>query len=273
MPDARTTGARGGVAPLRAAPPFACAAALALALGAAAPAAAAQPARNPYLADSANNQAHWNDAATDSTPARVARGHYCMSPGGAAIVPSDGLGIPSYSATVGGRHIVWFFSGAMLRKLEYAGGRFVEIDRQPIRQTLPGRTLLDDAARVAQADAIHGFLRAGDEAGLAAYLARQPNRLLSAVEDQVEQGVLYSLFTRDHGVIGANARGLVQFDNVDPRDPLSKLAPARHAAPEIKIDRRSRRKARRAGRRAGASRQKKGGERNDDPQRRPFHRR
>jgi hypothetical protein len=215
---------------LRAAPPFAWAAALALALGAAAPAAAAEPARNPYLADSTNNQAHWNDAATDSTPARVARGHYCMTPGGAAIVPSDGLGIPSYSATVGGRHIVWFFSGAMLRKLEYAGGRFVEIDRQPIRQTLPGRTLLDDAARAAQADAIHGFLRAGDEAGLAASLARQPNRLLSAVEDQVEQGVLYSLFTRDHGVIGANARGLVQFDNVDPRDPLSKLAPARHAA-------------------------------------------
>ena len=35
-----------------------------------------QPKRNPYLADSPNNQSHWNDAATDSTPAAVPKGHF-----------------------------------------------------------------------------------------------------------------------------------------------------------------------------------------------------
>ena len=84
----------------------------------------AEPARNPYLADSNNNQAHWNDAATDHTPVAVPTGHYCMVPGGAAIVPSDGLGIPAYGAEVGGRRIYWFFSGTALRKLELIGGQF-----------------------------------------------------------------------------------------------------------------------------------------------------
>lgn len=189
-----------------------------------------EPARNPFLADSPNNQAHWNDAATDHTPVAVPKGHYCMTPGGAAIVPSDGLGIPAYGATVAGRQIYWFFSGTALRKLELANGRFIEIDRQPIRQNLPGLTLLDYAGHEAQADAIQRLLQAGDEAGLAAYLASQPNRLLPAVEDQVEQGVLYSLFTRDHGFIGGNSRGLVAIDNLDPSDPASRLATPRYAA-------------------------------------------
>ena len=189
-----------------------------------------EPARNPFLANSPNNQAHWNDAATDHTPVAVPKGHFCMTPAGAAIVPSDGLGIPAYGATVAGRRIYWFFSGTALRKLELVNGRFVEIDRKPIRQNLPGLALLDDSAREAQASAIHRLLRAGDEAGLAAYLAAQPNRLLPAVEDQVEQGVLYSLFTRDHGFIGGNSRGLVAIDNLDPRDPASRLAEPRYAA-------------------------------------------
>lgn len=190
----------------------------------------AEPARNPYLADSPNNQAHWNDAATDHTPVAVPKGHFCMVPGGAAIVPSDSLGIPAYGAKVGGRRIYWFFSGTALRKLELIGGQFIEIDRQPIRQTLPGMAVLGPAQRQAQADAIKALLDAGDEAGLATYLAAQPNRLLQAVEDQVEQGVLYSLFTRDHGFIGGNARGLVAIDNLDPRDPHSRLGAPRYAA-------------------------------------------
>ena len=188
------------------------------------------PARNPYMADSPNNQSHWNDAATDSTPAAVPKGHFCMTPTAAAIVPSDGLGIPAYGATVRGKRVYWFFSGTALRKLHLVDGRFIEIDRRPIRQNLPGLRLLDDAGRFGQAEAIRGFLDAGDEPGLAGYLAAQPNRLLQAVEDQVEQGVLYSLFTRDHGFIGANARGLVQIDNLDPADPYSRLGEPRYAA-------------------------------------------
>lgn len=196
---------------------------------------AGEPARNPFLADSPNNQSHWNDAATDSTPARVPRGHYCMTAAGAAIVPSDGLGIPAYGAKLGGKQVYWFFSGTALRKLHFVDGRFVEIDRRPIRQDLPGLVLLDDAARHRQFEAIRAFLSAGDEAGLAAYVAAQPNRLASAVEDQVDQGVLYSLFTRDHGFIGGNARGLVQIDNLDPADPSSRLGAPRYASlpPEL----------------------------------------
>ena len=235
MNTARLPGNKGGAASrlIRKAAPPSLLAAIALALLQAGPALsrpAAQPARNPWLADSPNNQSHWNDAATDSTPAAVPRGHYCMSADGAVIVMSDGLGIPAYGATVAGQPVYWFFSGTMLRKLHRLGNRMIEIDRKPIRQDLPGLTLLDSAARSRQAAAIQAYLDAGDEAGLAAYLAAQPNRLASAVEDQVEQGVLYSLFTRDHGFIGGNARGLVQIDNLDPADPASKLGEPRYAA-------------------------------------------
>ena len=41
--------------------------------------------RNPWLADSPNNQSHWNDAATDSTAAAVPKGHYCLTRAGAAL--------------------------------------------------------------------------------------------------------------------------------------------------------------------------------------------
>ncbi|MEN9717955.1 MAG: hypothetical protein RIQ99_833 [Pseudomonadota bacterium] len=192
--------------------------------------AANTPAQNPFLAASPNNQSHWNDAATDSTEAAVPKGHYCMLPDGAAIFPSDGMGIPAYGATLKGVKVYWFFTGTALRKLQLVNGQFTEIDRRPIRQSLPGMTVLSREQRLAQFDAIHAYLQAGDEAGLAKYLADQPNRLTSSVEDQVQQGVLYSLFTRDHGFIGANARGLVQIDNIDPADPLSKLGEPRYAS-------------------------------------------
>ena len=58
--------------------------------------AATQPPMNPYLAQTFNNQGHWNDAATDATDLAVPRGHYVMTPDGAEVVPSDGMGIPFY---------------------------------------------------------------------------------------------------------------------------------------------------------------------------------
>ncbi|MBU6253382.1 MAG: hypothetical protein KGN98_09335, partial [Alphaproteobacteria bacterium] len=101
-----------------------------------------RPATNPYLAASHNNQSHWNDAATDSTNLPMVRGHYCMTASGAQIVPSDAMGIPSYMARLGGREVHWFFSGAMLRKLEFANGRFREIDHKRVAQNFPERTIL-----------------------------------------------------------------------------------------------------------------------------------
>lgn len=187
--------------------------------------AGAQIPRNPFLADSPNNQSHWNDAATDSTAAAVPKGHYCMIPGGAAIAYADTLGIPAYDAEVGGRRVVWFYAGTALRKLHLTEAGFVEIARQPVRIALPDYRPQPDAARAALAGELTGLLERGDEAAIGALVARQPNRLQSAIEDQVAQGVLYSLFTRDHGFIGANARGLLRIDNLDPADPFSGLAP------------------------------------------------
>jgi hypothetical protein len=186
---------------------------------------AAMPAQNPFLAAEHNNQSHWNDAATDSTEAATPLGHYRMTRRGWRMEPNDALGIPAYSAIVDGREMHWFFSGTALRKLiRTSQGRFIEVSRQSVAQNLAGYRAVSASQRVAQARAVQTYLRRGDEAGLAAYLERQPNRLLSAVEDQVAQGVLYSLFTREHAFIGANARGLVRIDNTDPADPTSPLA-------------------------------------------------
>jgi hypothetical protein len=200
-------------------------------------AAAAGPAQNPFLLASYNNQSHWNDAATDSTDLAVPRGHYRVTPNSYVLTPSDSLGIPAYRADVDGAAVHWFFSGASLRKLHWESGRFVEIDRRAIRQHLENFCTLTDGERRQQAEAVRAFLERGDEEGLLAYLRSQPNRLLSAVEDQVAQGVLYSLMTADHAFIGASARGLVRIDQEDPTDPYSCLAqPPQTTLPDALFD-------------------------------------
>lgn len=184
----------------------------------------AAPAQNPWLASEPNNQSHWNDAATDSTEAAVPRGHYRVTPGSYDWLPSEALGIPAYTARVRGREVHWFFTGTQMRKLLWEGGRWREIDRRAVQHGLPGYSPPADALRRRQAVEMRGFLTRRDEAGLIDWVRKQPNRLESAVEDQVAQGVLYSLLTADHAFIGANARGLLRIDQQDPGDPLSKLA-------------------------------------------------
>lgn len=211
--------------------------ALALAVLPAIPAAGAALPRNPYLADSPNNQSHWNDAATDSTEAAVPAGHYCLTPGSFAIAWSDALGIPAYGAEVGSERVYWFFSGTALRKLHFRDGAWVEIARQPVRMDLPGYSPLPDSARERQALALRDLLLNGGEPAIGRMIEAQPNRLRTAVEDQVAQGVLYSLFTRDHGFIGANARGLLRIDNLDPAEPFSGLsAPLQTSLPADLFD-------------------------------------
>ena len=203
---------------------------LALACVHAAPAASSALPRNPWLTDSPNNQSHWNDAASDSTDAAVPTGHYCLTPGSFAVAWSDALGIPAYGAEVAGKRVYWFFSGTALRKLHYNDGAWVEIARQPIRMNLPGYRPLPGPAREQQALAFRELLEKGDEAAIGAMIEAQPNRIQMAVEDQVSQGVLYSLFTRNHGFIGANARGLLRIDNIDPADPFSGLTVPQQAS-------------------------------------------
>lgn len=183
-----------------------------------------QPRLNPYLAQIDNNQGHWNDAQTDSTEVAVPRGHYEITPGSWQIVPSDALGIPAYTDTVAGRQVIWYFAGFSMRKLVRVDGRELEVDRVHLPVDLPGYRAVSAHERLQQAREVRRHLAAGDERGLLDYLRSQPNRLQSAVEDQVRHGVLYSLITRDHAIIGSNARGLIRFDQVDPADPFSRLA-------------------------------------------------
>ncbi len=199
--------------------------------------AATQPPMNPYLAQTFNNQGHWNDAATDATDLAVPRGHYLMTPDGAEVVPSDGMGIPFYQDQVAGKEVYWFWAGFSMRKLHRENGRFVEIDRVDLPTAFTDYRPVSAEERFAQAREVRRFLDARDEAGLLAYLRAQPNRMMSAIEDQVRLGILYSLITREDAFIGSNARGLIRIDQQDPRDPYSKLrAPQRVTLPDNLFD-------------------------------------
>lgn len=191
-----------------------------------------QPRLNPFLAQTDNNQGHWNDAATDSTEVAVPRGHYRVTPGSWDLVPNEAMGIPAYADTVGGREVTWFWAGFSMRKLvrevdARGRGRWLEIDRVGIQPDLPQYRPASAHERLQQAQAVQRLLEAGDERGLLDYLRAQPNRLMSAVEDQVRLGVLYSLITRDHGFVGSMGRGLIRIDQADPQDPYSPMRPPR----------------------------------------------
>jgi len=181
------------------------------------------PAFNPYLAREYNNQSHWNDAATDSTEIAVPRGHYQVVEGSFEWIPSESLGIPAYSAIVSGQEVHWFFSGTTLRKFIRIDGVMREIDRKPITHDMRDYESPTDEARRRQLDELRSLLRARDEAAIVAKVVQQSNRLVSAVEDQVAHGVLYSLLTAEHAFIGANARGLLRVEVENPRDPTSRL--------------------------------------------------
>ena len=183
------------------------------------------PQRNPYLADVPNNQGHWNDAATDSTELAVPRGHFQMTDNGYEIVPSDALGIPAYTAIIDDTQVHWYFAGYSMRKLIFQNGTFKQIDRVDLPVPFKNYRSMAREERLEQATSIQSYLEKADEKGLAEFLKSSPNRLASAVEDQVGIGVLYSLFTKDYALIGSNAHGLIRFDQDDPNDPFSKLRP------------------------------------------------
>ena len=182
-----------------------------------------EPPANPYLAAEFNNQSHWNDAATDSTAIAVPRGHYRVTPASYDWVPGEALGIPHYSALVADREVHWFFSGTAMRKFVREQGALREVDRRSVNHQLPDYVLPTDELRRRQAEDLRSLIVTRDEQAVIDYLGRQPNRLLSAVEDQVAQGVLYSLITADHAFIGANARGMLRIDQENPADPSSPL--------------------------------------------------
>ncbi len=210
--------------------PLRLAIALALSTLAAVPALAAPPVGpvpNPYLAQSYNNQTHWNDAATDSTDLAVPRGFFELTPESVQLIANESVGLPSMADTVAGQEIQWWWSGFGLRKVKVEGGKLVEIARSDIPVKLPGFAPVNDADRRAQAAEIQKFIEAKDEKGLLDYMKAQPNRVASASTDQVANGAVYAVLTRDDAFIGCNGRQVFRIDQQDPKDPASAMKPAR----------------------------------------------
>ena len=195
-----------------------------------APAHAAEPAgptMNPYLAQSYNTQTHWNDAATDSVAFPVPRGSFELTPESVQFVANESVGLPSVSDTVGGNEIHWWWSGFGLRKLKFEGGKVVEIARSNIPMRLPNYTAISPEQRLEQAKAVQKFLDARDEKGLLDYMKSQPNRMNSASSDQVANGAVYALLTRDDAFLGCSGRQVFRIEQEDPKNPSSGMKAAR----------------------------------------------
>ncbi len=197
-----------------------------------------QPARNPHLVNSYNNQGHWNDAGTDSTSIAIPRGHYRVTPDSYDFIPNEAMGIPFYASTVSGVDLRYFWTGFNMLKLEKTpSGTYREIDRVGIDPRFDNYQVPTTEQRLQQAAEVERLLAEGSEQALADYLKSLPNRQLSAIEDQVSRGVLYSLFAKDDVFIAANARGLLRIEQVDPSDPNSAMKPVvYHALPENLFD-------------------------------------
>lgn len=202
-----------------------CACLLASAPAIAAP--STQPAPNPFLAQSWNNQTHWNDAATDSVGFAVPRGNFELTPESVQVMPNESASLPLVTDRVGNRDIYWWWAGFSLRKLTIDNGHLTEIARTDIPVKLPDYTPVSDEVRRAQAAKVQAFLQARDEAGLLAYMKSQPNRMLSFAEDQVANGAVYAVLGRDDTFYGCSGRQIFRIDQQDPASPTSAMTPAR----------------------------------------------
>lgn len=177
---------------------------------------------NPYLAQSYNNQTHWNDGASDSTTLSVARGSYKMTPQAYRLIPNESGSLMQYTDKVGGTDVYWYWAGFSLRKLKINDDfTFSEIARVDLPVKLPNYQAITPEQRLQQAAQTRKFLDAKDEKGLLDYMQAQPNRMLTATTDQLLGGAIYSLLTRDNAFIGASARRVFRIDQNDSKDPNS----------------------------------------------------
>lgn len=181
------------------------------------------PPMNPYLAQSYNNQAHWNSAQSDSTEIAVPRGSYELTPESVQYIPSEATGLTHFTDKVGDSVVQWWWSGYGLRKFKEQDGKLLEVARSDLPATLPNFTRLSDEQRLEQTRQIKGFLDGKDEAGLLAYMRAQPNRLLTSTTDQVAGGAIYTLLTRDDTFIGASGRRVFSIAQQDPKNPDSAM--------------------------------------------------
>ncbi|MFY0727301.1 hypothetical protein [Pseudomonas sp. NFX15] len=200
------------------------------AMSVAAVAQAAPPPMNPYLANSYNNQAHWNSAQTDSTEIAVPHGSYELTPESVTYFASEAGGMPHFDDKVGEVDMTWWWSGQGLRKYKKVDGKLVEVARVDMPLNLPGFQKLSDDERLKQTQDVKRFLDARDEKGLLDYMRVQPNRMLTSITDQLRGGALYSVLTREDAFIGAGGRQIFRVDQVDAKNPDSAMA-----APLVKV--------------------------------------
>jgi hypothetical protein len=190
------------------------------------------PPMNPSLAQSQNNQAHWNSAQTDSTEIAVAHGSYELTPESVQYLANESTGIPHFTDKVAGTTVQWWWSGFALRKYKQENGKLIEIARSELPITLPNYTQVSDEERLKQSQEVQRLLDAKDEQGLLGYMKAQPNRMLTSTSDQVLSGAIYSLITRDDSFIGASGRRIFRIEQLDPKDPNSGMsAPMIHDMP------------------------------------------
>lgn len=178
---------------------------------------------NPYLAQSYNNQTHWNSAASDSTDIGVARGWFEITPGSYSILPNDTTGISVMADMVNGTPVYWYWAGFSLVKFIVEGVKLVEIDRVSVPITLPDYQGVDAKDRMLQAWQVEKLLNAKDEQGLLDFMRRQSNRMLTAVEDQAAAGATYVVLTHDDTIITASSNKIYVFTQLDTKDPRSKM--------------------------------------------------
>ena len=204
--------------------------ALAIAAFAVAPVHAAKPVgpeKNPCLAQSYNTQTHWNDAASDSVDIAVPRGFFEVTPQSAQVIPNEFVGLPSVNDQVAGQEIHWWWAG--YSPSANSGSKATSWWRSVApasRSSCLFTLLLSPEQRRDQAAAIQGFLDARDEKGLLDYMKAQPNRMASASADQVANGAVYAVLTRDDAFIGCNGRQVFGIDQEDPKHPTSGMKAA-----------------------------------------------
>ncbi|SCU86986.1 conserved exported hypothetical protein [Cupriavidus necator] len=197
----------------------------------------AGPDQNPYLARSYNNQTHWNDAATDSTPFAMPRGAFEVTPGSVDLIPNESGSLPLVADRVRGTDVYWWWSGFGLRKIVSEDDKLVEVARVDLPVKLPDFRPVTPAERRGQAKAVQGYLDARDEQGLLNYMKSQPNRMLTSGEDQLANGAVYSLLTSDDRFFGCSGRQIFRIDQENPKDPRSAMkAPRTLVLPDNLFD-------------------------------------
>lgn len=183
----------------------------------------AHGAANPYLAQSYNSVTHWHHDGALNAKIKVPRGFFEVTPDSEQWIPNESIGMPFFSDQVAGKEVFWWWSGFSLRKLVVDQGKLAELAHLDIPVKLANYTPVSPEERRAQDAEVKKFLDAKDEQGLLDYMKKQPNRMASAASDQIANGAVYAVLTRDDAFIGCSGRTVFRIDSDDVKNASSPL--------------------------------------------------